>query len=99
MGACQPPDIEIDGGHGAPRRRRPGAVAAMTRARQRRMDERNTMKVTDLKARIARAEYDVDAHAVADAFVRRMLAMHGAVRRADVRELLGGAFDEIRQSA
>jgi hypothetical protein len=97
MRACEAPDIENDGGHGAPRRRRPTAVA-MTRSWQGQMDERNTMKVTDLKARIARAEYDIDADAVADAFVRRMLAVHGALRRADMRELLGGAFDEIRLS-
>jgi hypothetical protein len=59
-------------------------------------DEGNTMKVIDLKTRIARAEYDVDHDAVAEAFVRRMLAVHGAMRRADVRAMLGGAFDEIR---
>jgi hypothetical protein len=59
------------------------------------MDDENTMKVTELKARVARAEYDVDADAVAEAFVRRMLAVHGALRRADVRALLGGSFDEL----
>jgi len=63
-------------------------------------DEGNTMKVTDLKARVARAEYAVDADAVAEAFVRRMLAARGAMRRADVRRLLGGrAFDELGVSA
>lgn len=62
-------------------------------------DESKSMKLTELKARIARAEYDVDSDAVADAFVRRMLAVHGALRRADVRALLGGAVDEIRLSA
>jgi hypothetical protein len=62
-------------------------------------DETNTVKITDLKARIDRAEYRVDTDAVAEAFVRRMCAMHGARRRADVRALLGGAFDEIRASA
>jgi hypothetical protein len=64
------------------------------------MDEQKTrMKVSELKARIARSEYDVDDGAVAEAFVARMLAIHGALRRADVRELLGGAFDEIRVGA
>jgi hypothetical protein len=58
--------------------------------------ERTTMKITELKAQIDRAAYDVDVSAVAEAFVSRMLALHGARRRADVRELLGdAAFRQI----
>jgi hypothetical protein len=53
------------------------------------------MKINDLKARVAREDYDVDLDAVADALVNRMLAVHGALRRADVRELLGDGLDEI----
>ncbi|HYV17099.1 MAG TPA: hypothetical protein VE972_13890 [Conexibacter sp.] len=56
-------------------------------------DEITNMKVTELKARIARAEYDVDVHAVASAFVTRMLRVHATLRRADVRELLGDACE------
>lgn len=60
------------------------------------MEDIKTVKINDLRARIARADYDIDADAVADAFVRRMLAVHSALRRADVRALLGdAAFDEI----
>jgi hypothetical protein len=59
------------------------------------MDDIKSMKIRDLRARIARADYDVDVDAVAEAFVTRMLAVHGALRRADVRELLGDAYDEI----
>lgn len=59
------------------------------------MEDTRTVKIKDLRARIARADYDVDVDAVADAFVTRMLAVHGALRRADVRELLGDAYEEI----
>lgn len=63
-------------------------------------DESKTVKITELKARIERADYAVDNDAVATAFVKRMLAVHGALRRADVRALLGeGAVEEIRLSA
>lgn len=63
-------------------------------------DENTTMRINELKAQIDRAAYHVDVDAVADAFVSRMLAVHGALRRADVRALLGdAAFDEIRQPA
>jgi len=63
-------------------------------------DENNTMRITELKAQIERAAYDVDVEAVAEAFVSRMLAVHGALRRADVRVLLGDAtIDEISQPA
>jgi hypothetical protein len=64
------------------------------------MDDENTnVKVAQLKARIDRAEYDVDVHAVASAFVARMLRVHGALRRADVQDLLGGALEELRLPA
>lgn len=53
--------------------------------------ETSTMKITELRAQIERAAYDVDVEAVAEAFVSRMLAVHGALRRADVRALLGDA--------
>jgi hypothetical protein len=59
------------------------------------MDPTKTVKINDLRARIERADYDVDVDAVAAAFVSRMLVVHGALRRADVRELLGDAYDEI----
>ncbi len=63
-------------------------------------DETNTMKIAELKAQIERAAYDVDVDAVAAAFVSRMLAVHGALRRADVRALLGdSALSEIRAPA
>jgi len=63
-------------------------------------DENTTMRITELKAQIDRAAYTVDVDAVAEAFVSRMLAVHGALRRADVRALLGdAAFDEIGQPA
>jgi Anti-sigma-28 factor, FlgM len=52
-------------------------------------DEIRTMKLTELKTRVARAQYQVDVDAVAEAFVARMLAAHAALRRADVRALLG----------
>jgi len=52
-------------------------------------DEIRTMKLTELKTRVARAQYHVDVEAVAEAFVARMLAAHAALRRADVRALLG----------
>jgi hypothetical protein len=63
------------------------------------MDDENTttMRMTELKAQIERATYHVDVDAVAEAFVSRMLAVHGALRRADVRALLGdAALAEIR---
>jgi anti-sigma-28 factor FlgM len=50
-----------------------------------------TVKIAELKAQIERAAYDVDIDAVAEAFVSRMLAVRGALRRADVRALLGDA--------
>ena len=59
------------------------------------MDDTRTVKINDLRTRIARADYDVDVDAVAEAFVARMLAVHGALRRADVRALLGDAYEEI----
>jgi len=63
-------------------------------------NENTTMRITELKAQIDGAAYQVDVDAVAEAFVSRMLAVHGALRRADVRALLGdAAFDEIRQPA
>ncbi len=59
-------------------------------------DENKTMKIAELKEQIERASYDVNVDAVAEAFVSRMLAVHGALRRADVRALLGErALDEI----
>jgi len=62
--------------------------------------ETNTMRITELRAQIERASYDVDVDAVAEAFVSRMLAVHGALRRADVRALLGdSALNEIGQPA
>ena len=64
------------------------------------IDEKKTVKITELKAQIERASYDVDVNAVAEAFVSRMLAVHGALRRADVRALLGdAALDEMRLTA
>ena len=63
-------------------------------------DETNTMRITELKAQVERATYQVDVDAVAEAFVTRMLAVHGALRRADVRALLGdAALSEIRLTA
>lgn len=63
-------------------------------------DETNTMRITELKAQVERATYHVDVDAVAEAFVMRMLAVHGALRRADVRALLGdAALSEIRLTA
>jgi hypothetical protein len=63
-------------------------------------DEIRTMKLTELKAKVARAQYDVDVDAVAEAFVARMLAVRGALRRADVRELLSEqALGELRLPA
>jgi hypothetical protein len=52
-------------------------------------DEIRTMKLTELKARVAGAQYDIDVDAVAEAFVARMVAARAALRRADVRALLG----------
>jgi len=54
-------------------------------------EKTTTMRMTELKAQIERATYQVDVDAVAEAFVSRMLAVHGARRRADVRALLGDA--------
>jgi len=54
-------------------------------------DEIRTVKLTELKAQIDGSSYAVDVGAVAEAFVKRMLAARGAQRRADVRELLGDA--------
>jgi hypothetical protein len=60
------------------------------------MEDNDAVKINDLRARIARADYDIDENAVAEAFIRRMVAVHGALRRADVRLLLGdAALDEI----
>ncbi|MBB4661099.1 hypothetical protein [Conexibacter arvalis] len=59
------------------------------------MEPTRTVKINDLRTRIARADYDVDVDAVAEAFVARMLAVHRALRRADVRELLGDLCDEL----
>jgi len=60
-------------------------------------DENRTVRVSELKAQIERAAYDVNVDAVAEAFVRRMLSAHAALRRADVRALLGdAALGEIR---
>ncbi len=70
----------------------PGKVVRRDRMDQ----ETQTMRITELKAQIERAAYDVDVEAVAEAFVHRMLAVHGALRRADVRALLGdAALDEM----
>ena len=63
-------------------------------------DETPTVNIAELKARIDRAAYDVDVEAVAEAFVSRMLVVQGALRRADVRALLGdAALAEIRAPA
>lgn len=63
-------------------------------------NENITMRITELKAQIDGAAYQIDVDAVAEAFVSRMLAVHGALRRADVRALLGdAALDEIAQPA
>jgi hypothetical protein len=63
-------------------------------------DKKNTVRITELRAQIECAAYDVDVKAVAEAFVSRMLAVHGALRRADVRALLGdAALDEMQLTA
>lgn len=63
-------------------------------------DEIRTMKLIELKASVARAQYEVDVDAVAEAFVARMRSVHGALCRADVRALLGErALDELRLPA
>lgn len=54
-------------------------------------DDAKTMRISELKAQIERSAYHVDADAVAEAFVMRMLAVHAALLRADVRALLGDA--------
>jgi hypothetical protein len=62
--------------------------------------ETRTVNLSQLKARVASAQYDVDVDAVAQAFVDRMLKVQGALRRADVRELLGDAtLAELRLPA
>lgn len=64
------------------------------------MDQNKTMRITELKAQVEHATYHVDVDAVAEAFVTRMLAVHGALRRADVRALLGDkALSEMRLTA
>ena len=62
-------------------------------------DEHITMKISELTARIARAEYDVDVDAVAEAFVVRVLTAHAALRHTDVWELLGDAGEDQRLPA
>jgi len=63
-------------------------------------NENTPMRINELKTQIDRAAYQVDVDAVAEAFVSRMLAVHGALRRADVRALLGdAALNEIAQPA
>jgi hypothetical protein len=63
-------------------------------------DENTTMRISEIKAQIDGAAYQVDVDAVAEAFVSRMLAVHGALRRADVRALLGpAAYDEMQLPA
>ncbi len=56
------------------------------------------MKLNELKARVAREDYDIDPDVVAEALVNRMLAVHRALRRTDVRELLGDGLPEISLS-
>jgi len=46
-------------------------------------DESRQMTISDLTARIERAEYDIDVDAVAKAFVMRMLALRSARLGAD----------------
>jgi hypothetical protein len=60
------------------------------------MENARTVKIKELRDRIARADYTVDVEAVARAFVARMQAVHGALRRAEVRELLGDVYEEVR---
>jgi hypothetical protein len=63
-------------------------------------DETTTMRITELRAQIDRATYDIDVEAVAEAFVSRMLVVHRALRRTDVRALLGDpALAELRLPA
>jgi hypothetical protein len=63
-------------------------------------DEIKTVKLGELKERIATAQYDVDVEAVAEAFVKRMREVHSALRRADVRALIGdAAVDELQLPA
>jgi len=59
------------------------------------MEPTRTVKINDLRTRIARADYDVDVDAVAEAVVARLIAVHRALRRADVRELLGDVCDGL----
>jgi hypothetical protein len=60
-------------------------------------DENTTMRINEIRAQIDGAAYRVDVDAVAEAFVSRMFAAHAALRRADVRALLGdAALAEIR---
>lgn len=57
------------------------------------------MKVSDLKERLARDGYAVDHDAVAEALIARMRAVHAALRRADVRALLGDDLDGLAPPA
>lgn len=63
------------------------------------MDDTRTVKIDEIKARVTRGDYAIDADAVAEAFISRMLAVQGANRRADMRTVLGSALDEIRRPA
>jgi hypothetical protein len=47
-------------------------------------DESRHMTISDLTARIERAEYHIDVDAVAKAFVMRMLALRSARMGSDV---------------
>ncbi len=77
-------------------RGRAAGEAGKVVCRDRMDEETQTVRITELKAQIECAAYDVDVEAVAEAFVHRMLAVHGALRRADVRALLGdAALEEI----
>ena len=94
------PDSKLDAGHGL---LRSGSVARVAGPVERRgrepMQENKNVKLDELKAQIASAEYDVDVDAVASAFVTRMFAIRGAMCRADLRSLLGDAANEIRLPA
>lgn len=54
-------------------------------------DDANTVRVSELKAQIERATYQVDVDAVAEAFIARTAALRAALRRADVRSVVGDA--------
>ena len=49
------------------------------------MEARRNMKLDTLKARIGRAEYEVDADAVAEAIVRRLLGARAEAASSDGR--------------